>query len=203
MITGRACRWCGPTSTPTRSSRATGSSASSAPGFGEGLFSEWRESSDFVLNQERYDGRQHPRRRAELRHRLVARARGVGAAGLRLRGRRLVALRRHLPQQLREDGPRAATVAAGRRSQRLWDAIDEDPSLELVIDVETRARRRAGDRPRRSRSSSTTSRSTGCSNGLDDIGLTLDARRRHRELRSRSRADWMPSVSAEQSARHA
>ena len=25
-------------------------------GFGEGLFSEWRENSDFVLNQERYDG---------------------------------------------------------------------------------------------------------------------------------------------------
>ena len=33
-------------------------------GFGEGLFSEWRENSDFVLNQERYDGREHPRRRA-------------------------------------------------------------------------------------------------------------------------------------------
>jgi 3-isopropylmalate/(R)-2-methylmalate dehydratase small subunit len=27
-------------------------------GFGEGLFSEWRESSDFVLNQEQYDGAQ-------------------------------------------------------------------------------------------------------------------------------------------------
>ena len=25
-------------------------------GFGEGLFSEWRENSDFVLNQERYEG---------------------------------------------------------------------------------------------------------------------------------------------------
>src|SRR5258706_5966810 len=25
-------------------------------GFGAGLFSEWRENSDFVLNQERYDG---------------------------------------------------------------------------------------------------------------------------------------------------
>src|SRR5439155_1550024 len=27
-------------------------------GFGEGLFSEWRESSDFVLNQEQFDGAQ-------------------------------------------------------------------------------------------------------------------------------------------------
>ena len=27
-------------------------------GFGEGLFSEWRESCDFVLNQEQYEGAQ-------------------------------------------------------------------------------------------------------------------------------------------------
>ena len=27
-------------------------------GFGEGLFSEWRESSDFVLNQEQFAGAQ-------------------------------------------------------------------------------------------------------------------------------------------------
>ena len=27
-------------------------------GFGEGLFSEWRESSDFVLNQEQFDDAQ-------------------------------------------------------------------------------------------------------------------------------------------------
>ncbi len=32
-------------------------------GFGEGLFSEWRENSDFVLNQDRHRGAQHPRRR--------------------------------------------------------------------------------------------------------------------------------------------
>ena len=70
-------------------------------GFGEGLFSEWRESSDFVLNQERYDGAQILVAGPELRHRLVARARGVGADGLRLPGRDLAALRRHLPQQLR------------------------------------------------------------------------------------------------------
>ena len=58
-------------------------------GFGEGLFSEWREDSDFVLNQDAYDGAQILVAGPELRHRLVARARGVGAAGLRLPGRRL------------------------------------------------------------------------------------------------------------------
>ena len=36
-------------------------------GFGEGLFSEWRESSDFVLNQEQFDGRADPRGGPELR----------------------------------------------------------------------------------------------------------------------------------------
>ena len=60
-------------------------------GFGEGLFSEWRESSDFVLNQEQYDGARDPGGGAELRHRLVARARAVGARGLRVPGRDLAA----------------------------------------------------------------------------------------------------------------
>ena len=33
-------------------------------GFGDGLFSEWRDDRDFVLNQEQYHGRHHPGRRA-------------------------------------------------------------------------------------------------------------------------------------------
>ena len=83
-------------------------------GFGAGLFSEWRENSDFVLNQERYAGANILVAGSELRYRLVARARGVGAAGLRLRGGAVVAVRRHLPQQLREDGPRGRDGPAGR-----------------------------------------------------------------------------------------
>ena len=53
-------------------------------GFGEGLFSEWRESSDFVLNQEQYEGAQVLVAGPELRVRLVTRARAVGARGLRV-----------------------------------------------------------------------------------------------------------------------
>ena len=53
-------------------------------GFGAGLFSEWRESSDFVLNQEQYEGAHDPGGGAQLRVRLVTRARAVGARGLRL-----------------------------------------------------------------------------------------------------------------------
>ena len=52
------------------------------------------------------------RRRPELRHRLVARARGVGDHGLRLQGRRLQPVRRHLPQQLHEE--RLVPVAGAR-----------------------------------------------------------------------------------------
>ena len=55
-------------------------------GFGEGLFSEWRESSDFVLNQEQYDGAQILVAGPNFGMRLVARARAVGARGLRLPG---------------------------------------------------------------------------------------------------------------------
>ena len=56
-------------------------------------------------------GRLDPRRRTELRHRLVARARGLGDHGLRLRGGDLASLRRHLPQQLHEERPRAGAGA--------------------------------------------------------------------------------------------
>ena len=70
-------------------------------GFEDGLFSAWRANEpDFVLNQSRYDG-------ATI---LVAgpdfgtgssREHAVWALlGLRLQGRHLAALRRHLPRQL-------------------------------------------------------------------------------------------------------
>ena len=55
------------------------------------------------------------RRRPRLRHRLVARARRVGPAELRLPGRALAALRRHLPRQRRQG---RAARGAGRRQGR-------------------------------------------------------------------------------------
>ena len=138
-------------------------------GFGAGLFSEWRENSDFVLNQERYDGANDPRRRPELRHRLVTRARGVGADGLRLRGRAVAALRRHLPQQLREDGPRRGdgrprprSTGCGRRSRRTRTSRSSSTSSTSAS-----PRRRSGST---CRSSSTTSRSTGCSTASTTSG---------------------------------
>ena len=51
-------------------------------------------------------GREDPDRRCELRVRLLPRARGLGAPGLRLRGRDRAVVRRHLRHELPQDRPR-------------------------------------------------------------------------------------------------
>ena len=140
-------------------------------GFGAGLFSEWRENSDFVLNQERYDG-------AKV---LVAGPNfGTGSS------------REHAVWALQDYGfaavlsPRfadifrnnsgkmglvAATVAQDA-VQRLWDAIEEDPKLEVVVDVEHKrvAAPAIGLDVPFEIDDFTQYRLL---NGLDDIGLTL------------------------------
>ena len=106
-------------------------------GFGAGLFSEWRENSDFVLNQERYNG-------ANI---LVAGPNfGTGSS------------REHAVWALMDYGfaavvsPRFADIFRNNCGKmglvaasvpedavhRLWTAIEEDPQLELVVDVENK-----------------------------------------------------------------
>ena len=103
-------------------------------GFGEGLFSEWRESSDFVLNQEQYEGAQI----------LVAGPNfGTGSS------------REHAPWALEDFGFRA--VISSRFADifrnnclkigllpvelpadvvnRIMRTIEDDPTIEIVIDV--------------------------------------------------------------------
>jgi 3-isopropylmalate/(R)-2-methylmalate dehydratase small subunit len=103
-------------------------------GFGEGLFSEWRESSDFVLNQEQFEGAQI----------LVAGPNfGTGSS------------REHAPWALEDYGFRAvisARFADIFRNNclkigllpvelpadvvtRIMRTIEDDPSVEIVIDV--------------------------------------------------------------------
>ena len=77
------------TSTPTRSSRATGSSGWSAPASAKGLFAEWRDDRDFVLNQAEYAGASILVAGPNFGTGFVTRARRVGLAGLRLPGRDL------------------------------------------------------------------------------------------------------------------
>ena len=129
------CRCAAATSTPTRSSRPCTSSGSAATGFEDGLFAAWREDPASCSTSPQYDGRDDAGRRPGLRHRLLARARGLGAAGLRLPGRHLAAVRRHLPRQLAQGRP-----APGRSCPRpivaaLQDAVEADPSAEVTVDL--------------------------------------------------------------------
>jgi 3-isopropylmalate/(R)-2-methylmalate dehydratase small subunit len=103
-------------------------------GFGAGLFSEWRESSDFVLNREEFDGAQI----------LVAGPNfGCGSS------------REHAPWALEDYGFRAViapsfadifrnnclkigllpVVLADNVVTRIMRAIEDDPTLEIVVDV--------------------------------------------------------------------
>ena len=103
-------------------------------GFGEGLFSEWRESSDFVLNQEHFDGAQI----------LVAGPNfGTGSS------------REHAPWALEDYGfravisPRFADIFRNNCLKigllpvelpaevvtRIMRAVEDDPTIEIVIDV--------------------------------------------------------------------
>jgi 3-isopropylmalate/(R)-2-methylmalate dehydratase small subunit len=87
----------------------------------------------------------------------------------------------------------AATVSQNA-VQRLWDAIEEDPKLEVVVDVEHKrvaAPAIALDVPFEL-DDFTQHRLL---NGLDDIGLTL-AHGDAIDGYESTRAAWMPSVTA-------
>ena len=120
-----------------------------------------------------YAGATHPGRRPELRHRLVARARRLGDHGLRLRRRDLAPLRRHLPQQLHQERPRAGRRRADDVERPHAAAPSRPTRRSRSPSTSNAARSRRRPRPRASSSRSTPPRSTASSKGLDDIGLTL------------------------------
>jgi 3-isopropylmalate/(R)-2-methylmalate dehydratase small subunit len=165
----------------------------SRTGFGEGLFSEWREGSDFVLNQARYDG-------ASI---LVAGPNfGTGSS------------REHAVWALQDYGfeavvsPRFGDIFRNNSLkmglvpvtlphavvERLQVALDEDPAIELVVDVEARrfAVPALGIDEPFELDDFTQQRLL---DGLDDIAITLthDARIASYETH---RPVWMPSVPA-------
>jgi 3-isopropylmalate/(R)-2-methylmalate dehydratase small subunit len=165
----------------------------SRTGFGEGLFSEWRERSDFVLNQSRYEG-------ASI---LVAGPNfGTGSS------------REHAVWALQDYGfeavisPRFAdifrnnslkmglvpVVLPQETVERVQVALDDDPALELVIDVEARrfAVPAIGIDEPFELDDFTQHRLL---EGLDDVGSTLlhDSEIASYEQR---RPAWMPSVPA-------
>ena len=159
-------------------------------GFGEGLFSEWRESSDFVLNQEQYDGAQI----------LVAGANfGCGSS------------REHAPWALEDYGFRAViapsfadifrnnclkigllpVALSADVVKRIMAAVEDDSTIEIVVDVVDRRVAVPAidlDEPfeledfHHSR----------LLEGLDDIGITLRHDADISAYESR-RAEWLPT----------
>lgn len=161
-------------------------------GFGEGLFSEWREGSDFVLNQDRY-------RDAQI---LVAGPNfGTGSSrehavwALQDYGFRAVISSRFadifrnnafktgfLPVQLPEDVV-----------NRIMRAVEDDATLEVVIDVvDRRVAVPAIDLDEPFHLDDHTRHRL--LNGLDDIGLSLQYADEISQYEER-RPTWAPSVS--------
>jgi 3-isopropylmalate/(R)-2-methylmalate dehydratase small subunit len=162
-------------------------------GFGAGLFSEWRERSDFVLNQSRYEGA----------HILVAGNNfGTGSS------------REHAPWALQDYGfqaiisPRFADIFRNNCLKiglvpvtlpqavvtRIMRAIEDDASLEIVIDVvDRRVAVPALDLDEPFELDDHTHHRL--LNGLDDIGLT-EQRGDEIAAYERSRPSFKPSAPA-------
>ena len=158
-------------------------------GFGQGLFSEWREDPEFVLNLPQFG-------EANI---LVAGANfGVGSS------------REHAVWSIMDYGfkavisPRFADIFRGNSLkaglltvvldekvvQRLWDDIEQDPSTEVTVDLLERQVRWSGEVHGFELDDYTRWRLL---EGLDDIGLTL--RHAHEvEAYEASRNPWLPRI---------
>ena len=160
-------------------------------GFGKGLFSEWRDDREFVLNDERYAG-------ANI---LVAGPNfGTGSS------------REHAVWAIMDYGfdvvisPRFADIfrnnctknglvpvqVSAEFGEKLLDAIKADPSLEITVDVERRtvSAPAIGLEAEFPLDPSTQERFL---EGLDDIGITL----RHADditAYEATRPEWLPSA---------
>jgi 3-isopropylmalate/(R)-2-methylmalate dehydratase small subunit len=162
-------------------------------GFGEGLFSEWRESSDFVLNRAQFQG--------DDRRVLVAGPNfGTGSS------------REHAVWALQDYGfeaviaPRFGDIFRNNALKgglipvvlpepvvrRILDAIEDDPTLEIVVDVvDRRVAVPALDLDEPFDLDDHTHHRI--VNGLDDIGLTLQHAGDIADYES-GRRDWLPSL---------
>ena len=143
-------------------------------GFEDGLFSAWRSDPDFVLNQPQYSGASVLVAGPDFGTGSLTRARCLGPAELRLPGGRLVAVRRHLPWQLRQG---RTARRAGRREGRaeLWDLIDEHARHDGDASTSRRRTVQAATARTRSIDSFDIDDYTRWRllEGLDDIGITL------------------------------
>jgi 3-isopropylmalate/(R)-2-methylmalate dehydratase small subunit len=158
-------------------------------GFGQFLFSEWREDPDFVLNRPEHEG-------AVVL--LAGENFGSGSS------------REHAPWALQDYGfgaiiaPSFADIFKNNCAKigllavelpegtvkELLEAVREDPDAEITVDLEERTVRGPGVEENFEIDDHTRHRLL---NGLDDIGLTLT---HEEELKAfeRSRPDYLPRV---------
>ena len=162
-------------------------------GFGEGLFSEWRESSDFVLNRAESQG-------DDLRVLVAGPNFGTGSS------------REHAVWALQDYGfeaviaPRFGDIFRNNALKgglipvalpepvvrRILDAIEDDPTLEIVVDVvDRRVAVPALDLDEPFDLDDHTHHRL--VNGLDDIGLTLQHVGDIADYEA-GRSDWLPSL---------
>ena len=110
-------------------------------GLAEALFRDWRFEEDGSLKEPALhprpagDGRPpDPARRRQLRRRIVARARPVGADRLGDPGDPVDLVRRHLPQQQPQER-RPADRRRPATHARLFEMLAADPDAELTVDL--------------------------------------------------------------------
>ena len=160
-------------------------------GFGKGLFSEWRDERDFVLNDERYAG-------ANV---LVAGPNfGTGSS------------REHAVWAIMDYGfeavisPRFADIfrnnctknglvpvtVSGEVGAQLLAAVEADPALEIVVDLErlTVSAPALGLETTFPLDAATQERYL---EGLDDVGITLRNEAAIAEFEAQ-RPDWLPTA---------
>ena len=160
-------------------------------GFGAGLFSEWRDDRDFVLNRQEHAG-------ATI---LVAGPNfGIGSSrehavwALVDYGFAAVVSPR-FGDIFKSNSTRSGLVPAevgAEDGRMLLDAISRDPSLEVTVDVERRVVEVPGAGITVPFALDDTARDR-LLRGLDDIGMTLE-HAREIDLFESSRPAWMPAV---------
>ena len=158
-------------------------------GFGQFLFSQWREDPDFVMNRPEHEG-------AVVL--LAGQNFGSGSS------------REHAPWAIQDHGFGAviapsfadifknncakigllAVELSGEAVQKLLDTVREDPEAEITVDLEGRVVRGPGFEEPFAFDNFTRYRLL---NGLDDIGLTL-THEDELEAFERSRPGYLPKV---------
>lgn len=107
-------------------------------GFEDGLFAAWRADETFVLNDPTYAAGSVLVAGPDFGTGRLARARRVGADELRLPGRHLLAVRRHLPGQQQQGRTARGTVQPGRRRASSGSLLENEPGTSVTVDLESR-----------------------------------------------------------------